>query len=630
MASEEGKPKKVQRISQACDLCHRRSIRCRPSAEVAHAKCQNCYDFAVDCTYHRPSRRRRHPSHAHSSPSNVLPAQHAAGTATATSTSPSTEQTTSQESNATPTNSNSAIGDLFSYTGARDAAKIDNMPDVAWQSFAIASNGTIEKHINLYLDMVYPLFPLFHGPSLRERLQQREHLTDRGFFASVMAACALTAARVRDGAIDDQHRVSDGPASEIFFAAAQDAIGNDFSQSPGLGSMRACALLSVTAIQYGQIQRMNEYLGKYMTLRAMLACHDERQWPVDLSIIEREERRRLYWAMYAFDIFTSVVFDGLMWSQETHSNVRYPVEVNDEDLTVEPASPHDDEHWLRGWNFTTDLYRMLEHSVKRKRRHTENENGRLSVTNLLVPNEMPDSQVMDNVLGAYYELPARFRATNLPLSGDRAQNLVGFQAANIQTTLQLVRMTLFSAALNNDVDQKCYVAEQVLTTFHTVTPRYLRAISTPLVYHLGRIGRILASVMEGLLSELSYQRVRALLVLMADVLSGLESGLLPTAGASKDLRTQVQKIDRYMDNQRHILSSVAQQVPSSAFPATNGAVGAVLSRLQTLTGDAAASPGPLAALDEFQLPPDLVNGEVWPWPFEFGQDAQMPIILGFE
>jgi hypothetical protein len=76
-AATSDRPKKLQRISQACDLCHRRSIRCRPSIENAQVQCQNCFDFGIACTYHRPSRRRRNPSvsHGQATPPNILPHQ---------------------------------------------------------------------------------------------------------------------------------------------------------------------------------------------------------------------------------------------------------------------------------------------------------------------------------------------------------------------------------------------------------------------------------------------------------------------------------------------------------------------------------------------------------------------------
>jgi len=49
--------KKQRRISRACDFCHRRSIRCRPTQDDGN-RCQNCSDFGVECTFNRPMKRR--------------------------------------------------------------------------------------------------------------------------------------------------------------------------------------------------------------------------------------------------------------------------------------------------------------------------------------------------------------------------------------------------------------------------------------------------------------------------------------------------------------------------------------------------------------------------------------------
>ncbi|KAK4554359.1 hypothetical protein LTR86_008567 [Recurvomyces mirabilis] len=529
------------------------------------------------------------------------------------------------------------------YTGAylsvREGGREDLL-DVAWRSFALASMTTIEQYIEVYMDIVYPLFPLFHGPTLKDKLSKRHHLTDRGFFAATMAACALAAARARDGAIGDRPNLGENSerSSEVFFAAAQDAIPKDLGQAQCQNYMRAAGLLALCSIQYGQINMMHQFMGNYTTLAAMQQFHDETYWPPTLTVVEREERRRLFWSMYTLQVYVAVVFDGVVMVQENHSKVMYPSEINDEDIspTSRAPSPITGENWLQGWNFTTDLYRVLEHSICRMRRTREGRFDRMSVTRLVCAGDLPDSTVMDNVLGLYYQLSARFRNFNVPVTGDKNQDLFGFQAANIQATLQLVRMTLFSTNTNHDVYQKCYVAEQVLTTFHSIAPQYLRAISTPLVYHLGGIGRILGSVMEGLLCEQSYQRVRALLVSMADLLQGLESGLQPTTGASRDLRAHIEKIDRYMDAQRQLISSVAgsQQQPQSQ------QLGNDINNLPGITlphAHAAMPPqtmgrmGMATPLDEFQLPADLVDGKAWPWPFDFsqGDQYQYPVLNGF-
>jgi hypothetical protein len=57
--------------------------------------------------------------------------------------------------------------------------------------------------------------------------------------------------------------------------------------------MRACALLSITSIQYGDRKAMQLYLGHYFTLVGIHRFHDETCWPKEITNIEVEERRRL-------------------------------------------------------------------------------------------------------------------------------------------------------------------------------------------------------------------------------------------------------------------------------------------------------------------------------------------------
>jgi hypothetical protein len=57
MSDGASRPKKQTRISRACDFCHRRSIRCRPTPDDNN-RCQNCSDFGIDCTFTRPLKRR--------------------------------------------------------------------------------------------------------------------------------------------------------------------------------------------------------------------------------------------------------------------------------------------------------------------------------------------------------------------------------------------------------------------------------------------------------------------------------------------------------------------------------------------------------------------------------------------
>lgn len=111
-----------------------------------------------------------------------------------------------------------------------------------------------------------------------------------------MAACALASARGRDGAIDGTVRGSpymEIVPSETFFAAAKDSLPEDFTKAPEFDYMRACALLSITSMQYGNVEAMQLYLGHYFTLVRIHHFHDETWWPKFITNIEVEERRRL-------------------------------------------------------------------------------------------------------------------------------------------------------------------------------------------------------------------------------------------------------------------------------------------------------------------------------------------------
>lgn len=57
--------------------------------------------------------------------------------------------------------------------------------------------------------------------------------------------------------------------------------------------VRATALLAITSIQQGDIQRMMQHLGNYVTLSTTIGLYDERRWPSSITCIEVEERRRL-------------------------------------------------------------------------------------------------------------------------------------------------------------------------------------------------------------------------------------------------------------------------------------------------------------------------------------------------
>lgn len=188
--------------------------------------------------------------------------------------------------------------------------------------------------------------------------------------------------------------------------------------------------------------------------------------------------------MYTLDVFSATVLGGIIRFREVQSNVRYPSEVNDDVLDSATEAPisadcttHGPSVWMRGWNFTTDLYRILEHAIdgQRQMQRTANE----SPWSLFRPTPVPHPLIMEHVHSLFSALPSQLQSTK-PATGDPEHDIVGFQSANIQATLQLLSMVLSSSEAQG-VEEKCEVAGNVLSVFSTVPIEYLKAISSPLV-----------------------------------------------------------------------------------------------------------------------------------------------------
>lgn len=435
-----------------------------------------------------------------------------------------------------------------------------------------------------------------------------------GFFAAIMAACALVSARIDDGAIPSMHVAKltrPKPSTDVFFAAACDAIAKDLNKCTGLDFMTACTLLAVTCIQRGELSGMQQHLGTFFTLVSMQRFYDERFWPNSMTSNEVELCRRVYWCTYALDIYVSAVWNCFLRSQENRTNIRYPTELESDVGQADSFPSHDHvlPSWITGWHFFIDLHRFMEHALIRLRSKQGQHRDRLGVSNLMIRDNLSDHEIMQTIMQMYHKLPQVFKETP-PMTGDPNKDVYGYQAANIQAILQLLRMILL--ALSNDVatDRKCDVVGEVLRVFHSIPMDYLRAISTPLIYHLGTIAQILAGLMHQPLTDDAYRRLRALLLSMADLLDALSKQLVRIDSPSQVLRRQVSELDTRISTQARapgpsttITAQGPFYVPVGDYHPEDGND----SHVHTSTD---------AHRAEFSFPPELFGRWTWPASYE--------------
>lgn len=246
---------RYRRVTRACDYCHQRAIRC--CRDTNAARCDNCAQFDQPCTYLRKAKKR--------------------GTQSRTSIESSTTRSTTSPQSlivAHPT-----------------------PPQQQWSAPLIASQAVVMSLAEVYFEVVYPVFPLFHQTTYLRKIARGEHSTNRRLFSTTMALCALVSARVRDQALfnssHNMNELTEIPSETFYEAAIQASNDADIRTPQNFDSLRTCALLALTAVQYGKIREMQAFLGRYHTYVAIEALQDESNWPSDIGIVETEERRRL-------------------------------------------------------------------------------------------------------------------------------------------------------------------------------------------------------------------------------------------------------------------------------------------------------------------------------------------------
>lgn len=136
LAEEAPKGVKRRRVTQACDYCHQRSIRCRISESDPSQRCQNCVSFDQPCTRNRPAKKR--------------------------GVKPRNSDFTSDESTVPASLGPQPAPSQIPAPQPRDNGH--------WRAPHVAGQALIVDLIEVYFDVVYPIFPLFHRPSFSRKV----------------------------------------------------------------------------------------------------------------------------------------------------------------------------------------------------------------------------------------------------------------------------------------------------------------------------------------------------------------------------------------------------------------------------------------------------------------------------
>ncbi|KAI1778579.1 hypothetical protein F4818DRAFT_304818 [Hypoxylon cercidicola] len=499
---------KSRRVTQACDFCHRRGVKCReaPPSSESRGTCLTCIEYGQECTRKRQPKKRG--TKPRSSPVRASP----------------NRQTRSEPE-----------PDLAA--GPFDI--VDPAMFFKTSAPSLGNRKTITTLLDVYLDTVHPSFPLFCEREIWVGWRDGSFPGNQSDYMSLMCMCALSAQHVVDGALftDEVDSAESTTLAHDYLQEAVRRVPTGF-EDPSMDLVRSYGFLALLGAQNGNHAMVHKYLGLYHGISAQLHLHDESRWPPDTTECDREVRRRLWWAMYRLEIHTACVLGNPIRCSESQCNVKYPCGLHHPAFI--PGRDGQFEDWFAGWNSTTDLYRVLEHAILdfRSKRNAQTsiigDHGRPSTTRIAERLSMIQRDLLPQFGMAWSR------------SSDSGRNRCGFQASNILCTIHLARM-ISSISGGNSIHSACETANDMISNLNAIPLEYVRAIGSPLVQQLAGVGHILVAVATRHRPSLDdYGLIKSVLTSIIEFLAQLKDYNKTASVAEGRLTNQLAGLDQAM------------------------------------------------------------------------------------
>ncbi|KAI1370673.1 hypothetical protein F4677DRAFT_457709 [Hypoxylon crocopeplum] len=499
---------KSRRVTQACDFCHRRGLKCRaalPDSESTEA-CLTCVEYGQECT------RTRRPKKRGTKPRDMA--------------------------------------DVASLDQRHRVRRKRDLPaglsDVVNPTASLNSSGSsldnrkiITALLDVYLDTIHPSFPLFCEREIWVGWRDGSFPDGPNDYMSLMCMCALSAQHVGNGALftDEVAPAESASLAHDYLQEAVRRVPVDF-EDPCIDLVRSYGFLVLLGAQNGNHPMVHKYLGLYHGICGQLNLHDESRWPSEITECDREVRRRLWWAMYRLEVHTACVLGNPVRSPESQCNVGYPCGLHHPAFI--PGRDGQFEDWFAGWNSTTDLYRVLEHAISDFR---AKRNSRTSI--LGDPEHANTTRIAERLSMIQRDLLPQFDMA-YSRSSDSGRNRCGFQASNILCTIHLARM-ISSLSGDSSLHSACKTADDMISNLNSIPLEYVRAIGSPLVQQLAGVGHILIGVAtRHRLSLIDYDLVKSVLTSIIEFLARLKDYNKIALTAKERLANQLADLNRAM------------------------------------------------------------------------------------
>ena len=346
------------------------------------------------------------------------------------------------------------------------------------------------RYIDTVVNLTWISYPFFCETELLIGWKDKSFPTGRSYYLSLLSMCALSACHAEKGALFT-NSLDKGPGKSVansFLKEALRIVPSTYEKEGDIDLLRSYGLLALVGVQTRDTTLLHRYLGLYHGLAAHIGFHTERHWPSSLSQCEKETWRRIFWSMYRLEVHNACVLGHIVRVPEAQTFVEYPCGIHHTPLL--PGRNGKFENWFAGWNFSSDLYRILENALVDFRA------ARTAQTSILwsrTPSRVASILQQLSVMQSNLKPEFAQAAMRTP---DCGSNRCGFQVANILSTIhvcpkrfqikrlltiyQLVKMITF-ASEESSLGKACQTAQDLVDSMRTVPLDYIRAFNTPLV-----------------------------------------------------------------------------------------------------------------------------------------------------
>lgn len=215
--------------------------------------------------------------------------------------------------------------------GSSTRSQLEAAPVYQLFDFALPAKGTLDAILDTYLKAVHWFMLLFHEPSFRLRY---ESLMARGIQSRADSRLSLLLLTIW---ILGCKYMSDDDATRLRFdaknfqtAALRHLEANlmFLFEDSELESVQVCVLLGSFYLYTGRPNLGFVVLGSGIRCAFALGLHRESSWP-SLAQEVQEERKRVWWALFIFDRFASIVYGHPCGIREGEFEVSEPSNLDD-------------------------------------------------------------------------------------------------------------------------------------------------------------------------------------------------------------------------------------------------------------------------------------------------------------